>query len=150
MPEAKAINFEVPPSIGAQLDRLASMHGLLATYIERRGDRLSEDSTALAFRLFELWGIMQTASVLFGSVCQDKVQEALETYRNLFEVGLDHIYGKVLSKEEMEDLNDMLFRLKVAVIMLIAGCAGLSTVVKAPSEPSTGTSQPQGGEGHGH
>ena len=149
MPETKAIDFEIPPNIEALLDRLASMHGLLATYVKMRANRLSEDSATIAFRLFELWGIMQAVTVLYGSVCQDKVQEVLETYRNLFEIGLEHIHGKALSKEDIEDINDMLFRLKVATIMLIAGCSGLPAIVKAPSEPSTGTSQPQGGEGHG-
>jgi len=148
VPEAKAIDFEIPPSIGALLDRLASMHSSLVAYMDKRLG-LQSDSTLLIFKLTELWGLMQAVSVLYGSVCQDKVQEALETYKNLFEVGLDLIYGEGLSQEDVEDLNDMLFRLKVATIMLIAGCSGLPAIVKAPPEPSTGTSQPQGGEGHG-
>jgi hypothetical protein len=136
VPEAKAIDFEIPPSIGALLDRLASMHSSLVAYMDKRSG-LQSDSTLLAFKLNELWGIMQAVSVLYGSVCQDKVQEALETYKNLFEVGLDLIYGEGLSQEDLEDLNDMLFRLKVATIMLIAGCSGLPAIVKAPPEPST-------------
>ena len=134
MPEA--IDFEIPPSIGALLDRLASMHSSLVAYMDKRLG-LQSDSTLLIFKLTELWGLMQAVSVLYGSVCQDKVQEALETYKNLFEVGLDLIYGEGLSQEDVEDLNDMLFRLKVATIMLIAGCSGLPAIVKAPPEPST-------------
>ena len=49
MPEAKAIDFEIPPSIGALLDRLASMHSSLVAYMDKRLGHQT-DSTLLTFR----------------------------------------------------------------------------------------------------
>jgi len=149
VPEDKAIDFVIPPDVQVHFDQLASMHGSLVAYIGKRAGFETEEVPELVFRLTEVYGAMQVLTVLFASKCQDKVQSALQAYRLLLEAGQHLIYSESPSRMHVRKLINDLFDLKVATVMLIAGCADLPAIVKAPPEPSTGTSQPQGGEGHG-
>jgi hypothetical protein len=144
VPEDKAIDFVIPPDIQAHFDQLASMHGSLVAYIGKKAGFEPEEVSELVFRLTEAYGAMQVLTVLFASKCQDKVQRALQAYKLILEAGQHLIYSENPSRMHVRELINDLFDLKVAIIMLIADCSGLPAIVKAPPEPSTGTSQPLG------
>ncbi len=141
MPEDKAIDFVIPPDIQVYFDQLASMHGSLVAYIGKRAGFATEEVSELVFRLTEVYGAIQVATVLFASKCQDKVQKALQAYKLILEAGQHHIYNESPSRMHVRELINDLFDLKVAIVMLIAGCAGLPALVKAPPEPSTDRQQ---------
>jgi hypothetical protein len=130
----EAVNFEVPKSIDALLDRLASMYGSLTAYVAMRAGYDTEDIPVLIFRVAELYGLTQALGVIFGSRCEKEVRKALDVYKDLFEESLDYVFGNTDNPDVLKDLMDGLFKLKVGVMMLITGCAGLPAVVRAPPE----------------
>ena len=139
MTEVQAVDFKVPPTIDSLLDRLATMYGSLVAYVERRGGFESADIPVLIFKVAETFGAVQLLGVLFGSRCQDQVEQVLKVFKDLFEGALDCVFTEPIDQNEVQHLQDLLFQLKVAVYVLIAGCAGLPAIVKAPPEPSTDT-----------
>jgi hypothetical protein len=130
----EAVNFEIPKSIDTLLDRLASMYGSLTAYVQMRAGYESEDIPILIFRVAELYGLTQALGIIFGSKCEKDVRKALEVYKDLFEESLDYVFGDVEHPDIIKDLMDGLFKLKVGVLMLITGCAGLPAIVRAPPE----------------
>jgi hypothetical protein len=136
MTEAQAVDFQIPPSIDRLLDRLAVLYGSLVAYMERRAGYESEDIPILVFKVAETFGLVQLLGVLFGSRCQDKVEEVLNVYKDLVEGAIDCVFDQVEDQDKVKHLQDLLFQLKVAIYVLIAGCAGLPAIVRAPSEPS--------------
>jgi len=130
----EAVNFEIPKSIDSLLDRLASMYGSLTAYVAMRAGYDKEDIPVLIFRLAELYGLTQALGVIFGSKCEKEVRKAIDVYKDLFEEGLDYVFGNIDNPDLLQALMDGLFKLKVGVMMLITGCAGLPAVVRAPPE----------------
>jgi len=130
----EAVNFEIPKSIDTLLDRLASMYGSLTAYVAMRAGYDTEDIPVLIFRVAELYGLTQALGVIFGSRCEKEVRKALDVYKDLFEESLDYVFGNTDNPDLLKDLMDGLFKLKVGVMMLITGCAGLPAVVRAPPE----------------
>jgi hypothetical protein len=130
----EAVNFEVPKGIDTLLDRLASMYGSLTAHVAMRAGYDTEEVPVLIFRVAELYGLTQALGVIFGSRCEKEVRKALEVYKDLFDEALDYIFGNIDNPGMLKDLMDGLFKLKVGVMMLITGCAGLPAVVSAPPE----------------
>ena len=130
----EAVDFEVPKNIDTLLDRLASMYGNLTAFVAMRAGYESEDIPVLIFRVAELYGLTQALGVIFGSRCEKEVRKALDVYKDLFDEALDYIFGNNDNPDLLRDLMDGLFKLKVGVMMLITGCAGLPAIVRAPPE----------------
>ena len=91
----EAVNFEIPKSIDSLLDRLASMYGSLTAYVAMRAGYDKEDIPVLIFRLAELYGLTQALGVVFGSKCEKEVRKAIDVYKDLFEEGLDYVFGNI-------------------------------------------------------
>jgi len=139
MNEAQAVDFKVPPTIDRLLDRLATMYGSLVAFMERRAGYDNEDIPVLIFKVAEDFALVQLLGVLFGSKCQKEVEQVLSAYKDLFEGVLDCVFTEPIDQNEVQHLQDLLFQLKVAVYVLIAGCAGLPAILPAPPEPNTDT-----------
>jgi len=110
------------------------MYGSLTAFVAMRAGYDKEDIPVLIFRLAELYGLTQALGVIFGSKCEKEVREAIDVYKDLFEEGLDYVFGNIDNPDLLQALMDGLFKLKVGVMMLITGCAGLPAIVRAPPE----------------
>ncbi len=130
----EAVNFEIPKEINTRLDRLASMYGNLTAFVAMKAGYQTEDIPILIFRIAELYGVIQALGVIFGYKCQKEVRKAIDTFKSLFEEGLDYIFEDVNNPDLLKDLMEGLDKLHLASLMLIVGCAGLPAILPAPEK----------------
>lgn len=130
----EVVNFEIPKEINTRLDRLASMYGNLTAFVAMKAGYQTEDIPILIFRIAELYGVIQALGVIFGYKCQKEVRKAIDTFKSLFEEGLDYIFEDVNNPDLLKDLMEGLDKLHVASLMLIVGCAGLPAILPAPDK----------------
>jgi hypothetical protein len=134
MSSNEVVNFEIPKEINTRLDRLASMYGNLTAFVAMKAGYQTEDIPVLIFRIAELYGVIQALGVIFGYKCQKEVRKAIDTFKALFEEGLDYIFEDVNNPDLLKDLMEGLDKLHVASLMLIVGCAGLPAILPAPEK----------------
>lgn len=138
MSSNEVVNFEIPKEINTRLDRLASMYGNLTAFVAMKAGYQTEDIPVLIFRIAELYGVIQALGVIFGYKCQKEVRKAIDTFKALFEEGLDYIFEDVNNPDLLKDLMEGLDKLHVASLMLIVGCAGLPAILPAPEKVGGG------------
>jgi hypothetical protein len=134
------VTFEIPKEIDSRLDRLASMYGNLTAFVASRAGYDKEDIPVLMFRIAELYGISQALGIIFGYKCTKEVRKALDTFKDLFNEGLDYIFSDIDNPDLLKDLMDSLDKLHVATLMLIVACAGQSAILPAPENIGGGAS----------
>ena len=136
---SEAVNFEIPKEINARLDRLASIYGNLTAFVAMKAGYQVEDKPVLIFRLAELYGLTQALGIIFGYKCTSEVRKVLDVYKDLFEEGLDYLFGEIDNPDLIKDLMEGLDKLKVATLMLIVACAGLPAILPAPESLGGGS-----------
>jgi hypothetical protein len=134
------VTFEIPKEIDSRLDRLASLYGNLTAFVASRAGYEKEDIPVLIFRIAELYGISQALGIIFGYKCTKEVRKALDTFKDLFNEGLDYIFSDIDNPDLLKDLMDGLNKLHVATLMLIVACAGQSAILPAPENIGGGAS----------
>ena len=126
------VTFEIPKEIDTRLDRLASLYGNLTAFVASRAGYDKEDIPVLIFKIAEVYGISQALGVIFGYKCTKEVRKALDTFKDLFNEGLDYIFSDIDNPDLLKHLMDGLDKLHVAMLMLIVACAGLPAILPAP------------------
>ena len=130
----EGVDFQVPEGVGNQLERLSSLFGELMAWEDAKANRKPEDlTTVVVLHLAELYGAFQLMGTVFGSKCQDKVEQALNVFKHAMDKAIDSLFNDP-DNETLQHLDGLLFKLELTAYTLAVACT-------LGSEPSTETQQ---------
>jgi hypothetical protein len=126
--------FEIPEGVSNQLERLSSLFGELMAWEDAKANRKPEDmTTVVVLHLAELYGGIQLMGTVFGSKCQEKIEQVLNVFKLAMNKVIDSLFNDP-DKETLEHLDSLLFSLEVSAYALAVACA-LGTEPKAEAQP---------------
>jgi hypothetical protein len=126
--------FEIPEGVSNQLERLSSLFGELMAWEDAKANRKPEDmTTVVVLHLAELYGGIQLMGTVFGSKCQEKIEQVLNVFKLAMNKVIDSLFNDP-DNETLEHLDSLLFSLEVSAYALAVACA-LGTEPKAEAQP---------------
>jgi len=133
------VTFQVPEGISNQLERLSSLFGELMAWEDNKANRRPEDiTTVVVLHLAELYGGIQLMGTVFGSKCQDKIEQVLNVFKGAMDKAIDNLYNDP-DNETLENLDSLLMSLEVSAYALAVACTFQDSEPAAEAQPSAGT-----------
>jgi hypothetical protein len=115
--------FEIPEGVSNQLERLSSLFGELMAWEDAKANRKPEDmTTVVVLHLAELYGGIQLMGTVFGSKCQEKIEQVLNVFKLAMNKVIDSLFNDP-DKETLEHLDSLLFSLEVSAYALAVACS---------------------------
>jgi len=115
--------FEIPEGVSNQLERLSSLFGELMAWEDAKANRKPEDmTTVVVLHLAELYGGIQLMGTVFGSKCQEKIEQVLNVFKLAMNKVIDSLFNDP-DKETLENLDSLLFSLEVSAYALAVACS---------------------------
>jgi len=116
------VRFQIPEGVNNELERLSSLFGELMAWEDAKANRRPEDlTTEVVLHLAELYGAFQLMGTVLGSKCQDKIESALNVFKNTMDKVIDNLFNDP-DNETLQHIDGLLFKLEVSAYLLAVAC----------------------------